>query len=146
MPQTWMKFDLISIYFLLWRCIVFISLSVASKVSQHWMSYNATSKGQPLKKFTTIWCNPLLVTGSNDNLSMKIGYDFPSHVNDVITTSCIAIYGVKQKKNPRICIKILNHLFQSCSTTYNPHKEMYKTLCLHRVLKTKSYEQMDPQN
>jgi hypothetical protein len=83
---------------------MFISLSIASKVSQQWTSYNGTSKGQPLKNFTTIWRNPLLATRSNDNLGMKIGYDFPSHVNDVITTLCIVVYGVKQKKNPRIHI------------------------------------------
>jgi len=29
--------------------MVFISLSIASKVSQHWMSYNATSKEEPFK-------------------------------------------------------------------------------------------------
>ncbi len=52
-----------------------------------------------------------MATRSNDNLGMKIGYDFPSHVNDVIATLCIAIYGVKQKKNPRIHIKILKPSF-----------------------------------
>jgi hypothetical protein len=29
---------------------------------------------------------------------MKIDYDYPSHVNDVIITSCIAIHGVKKIK------------------------------------------------
>jgi hypothetical protein len=100
--------------------MVFISLSIASKVSQHWMSYNATSKEEPFKIFTTIWCNPFLATRSNDNLGTKIGYDFPSHVNDVIATSCIAIYGVKQKKNPRIRIKILKPSFSNLFNYIQP--------------------------
>ncbi len=49
--------------------------------------------------------------GQMINLGMKIGYDSPGHVNDVITTSCIAIYGVKEKKDPRIHIKILKPYF-----------------------------------
>jgi hypothetical protein len=47
---------------------------------------------------------------------MKIDYDHPGHVNDVIITSCITIHGVKQKKNPRYTSKFSNHIFQSYST------------------------------
>ncbi len=63
---------------------------------------------------------PLLVTRSNGNLGIKIGYDFPSHVNDLIATSCIAIYGVKQKNNPRIGIKILKPSFSKLFNYIQP--------------------------
>jgi hypothetical protein len=33
---------------------------------------------------------------------MKIVYDYPSYVNDVLIISWIVIHGVKQKKNPHI--------------------------------------------
>ncbi len=59
-------------------------------------------------------------TRSNDNLGMKIGYDFPSHVNDVITSSRIAIYGVKHKNNPRIRINNFKPYFSKLFNYIQP--------------------------
>jgi hypothetical protein len=59
----------------------------------------------------------------NNNLDIKTDYDYLNHVNDVIITSCIAIHGVTQKKNHRICIKILKLDFQNCWTMCIPQKK-----------------------
>jgi hypothetical protein len=63
---------------------------------------------------------PSCLQGQMITFGMKIGYDFPSHVNDIITTLCIAIYDVKQKKNPRIHIKILKPYFSKLFNYIQP--------------------------
>jgi hypothetical protein len=59
---------------------------------------------------------------------MKMDYDHPYHVNDVITISCVAMHNVKQKKNPTIRIKILKPYFSKLFNYIQPTQEKIQNL------------------